>query len=68
MLDLTTGWLPRNMVDWEEKAAHRADTLGFPRATLVLEAQAYLMGVLCSIMERILDGVDPSQPPRVEKW
>jgi hypothetical protein len=34
---------------------------------LVLEVQAYLMEVLCSVVERILDGVDPSQPPRVEK-
>lgn len=57
-----------SLVDWEEKAAHRADTLGFPRALLVLEAQAYLMEVLCSMVERILNGVDPSQPPRVEKW
>ncbi|KAH7150598.1 hypothetical protein DER46DRAFT_613672 [Fusarium sp. MPI-SDFR-AT-0072] len=57
-----------SLVDWEEKAAHRADTLGFPRAMLVLEAQAYLMEVLCSIVERILDGVDPSQPPWVDKW
>ncbi|WKT54251.1 hypothetical protein QSH57_004835 [Fusarium oxysporum f. sp. vasinfectum] len=57
-----------SLVDWEEKAAHRADTLGFPRAMLVLEAQAYLMEVLCSIVGRILDGVDPSQPPRVDKW
>ncbi|KAL5592256.1 hypothetical protein FOVSG1_006192 [Fusarium oxysporum f. sp. vasinfectum] len=57
-----------SLVDWEEKAAHRADTLGFPRAMLVLEAQAFLMEVLCSVVERILDGVDPSQPSRVEKW
>ncbi|KAH7114093.1 hypothetical protein EDB81DRAFT_862442 [Dactylonectria macrodidyma] len=41
--------------------------LDIQQAMLVLEAQVYLMGVLCSIMERILDGVDPSQPPRVEK-
>jgi hypothetical protein len=57
-----------SLVDWEREAAHRGDTLGFPRAILVLEAQAYLMEVLCSIVEKILDGVDPSQPPRAEKW
>ncbi|KAL6405574.1 hypothetical protein AUP68_11334 [Ilyonectria robusta] len=57
-----------SLVDWEEKAAHRADTLGFPRAMLVLEAQAYLMEVLCSIVAKILDGVDNSQPPRINKW
>ncbi|KAL2809104.1 hypothetical protein BJX63DRAFT_372354 [Aspergillus granulosus] len=53
---------------WEKGAAHRADMLGFPRAILVLEAQAYLMEVLCSIVEHILDGVDNSLPPRVQKW
>ncbi|KAH7116470.1 hypothetical protein EDB81DRAFT_848429 [Dactylonectria macrodidyma] len=45
-----------SLVDWEEKAAHRADTLGFPRAMLVLKAQAYLMEVLYSIMVKILNG------------
>ncbi|KAH7142565.1 hypothetical protein B0J13DRAFT_636003 [Dactylonectria estremocensis] len=55
-------------LNWEEKAAHRADTLGFPRAMLVLEAQAYLMEVLCRIVARTLNGVDNSQPPRIDKW
>lgn len=35
---------------------------------LILKAQAYLMEVLCSIMEKILDGVDALQPARVKKW
>ncbi|KID83176.1 hypothetical protein MGU_09539 [Metarhizium guizhouense ARSEF 977] len=39
-----------SLVDWEGKAAHRADTIGFPRASL------------------ILDGVDISQPSRIDKW
>src|SRR5437762_10940873 len=30
------------LVDWQEGPAHRADIMGFPRARLVLEAQAYL--------------------------
>ncbi|KAH8659697.1 hypothetical protein BGZ61DRAFT_464929 [Ilyonectria robusta] len=47
-----------SLVDWEEKAAHRADTLG----------AGYLMEVLCSIVAKILDGVDNSQPPRIDKW
>jgi hypothetical protein len=56
------------LVDWEAGAAHRADILGFPRAQLVLEAQAYLMKVLCTIMDMVLDGVDDSQAARTEKW
>jgi len=57
-----------DLVDWEAAAAHRADILGFPRARLVLEAQAYLADVLCNIVDKILDGVDDSQPTRTEKW
>ncbi|KAJ4044767.1 hypothetical protein NW761_008317 [Fusarium oxysporum] len=56
------------LVDWEAKAAHRADTLGYPRAMLVLEAQAYLLEVLCNIVDKVLEGVDPQQPRRSEKW
>lgn len=57
-----------DLVDWEAGAAHRADILGFPRARLVLEAQAYLMEVLCNIVDKLLDGVDDSQPVRTDKW
>ncbi|KAF5251050.1 hypothetical protein FANTH_3811 [Fusarium anthophilum] len=57
-----------SLVDWEAKAAHRGDTLGYPRAMLVLEAQAHLLQVLCNIVDKILEGVDPLQPPRAEKW
>ncbi|WZH50115.1 hypothetical protein QYS62_011354 [Fusarium acuminatum] len=57
-----------SLVDWEEEAAYRGDIMGFPRAQLVLEAQAHLLTVLCSITESILSGVDPAQPPRAEKW
>ncbi|KAF5989792.1 hypothetical protein FBULB1_557 [Fusarium bulbicola] len=57
-----------SLVDWEAKAAHRGDTLGYPRAMLVLEAQAHLLEVLCNIVDKILEGVDPLQPPRAEKW
>ncbi|KAF5970353.1 ycfA domain-containing protein, partial [Fusarium coicis] len=56
-----------SLVDWDAKAAHRGDTLGYPRAILVLEAQAYLFEVLCNIVDKILEGV-PLQPPRAEKW
>ncbi|KAH6952089.1 hypothetical protein DER45DRAFT_636384, partial [Fusarium avenaceum] len=57
-----------SLVDWEEEAAHRGDIMGFPRAQLVLEAQAYLLTVLYNITESLLSGVDPAQPPRAEKW
>ncbi|KAF4421781.1 hypothetical protein FACUT_10868 [Fusarium acutatum] len=57
-----------SLVDWEAKTAHRADTVGYPRAMLVLEAQAYLLEVLCNIVNKILEGADPLQPPRNENW
>nr|RBQ87940.1 hypothetical protein FVER53263_13551 [Fusarium verticillioides] len=57
-----------SLVDWEAKTAHRADTIGYPRAMLVLEAQSYLLKVLCNIVDKILEGVDPLQPPRAENW
>lgn len=57
-----------SLVDWEEKAAHRGDTLGLPRAMLVFEAQACLMEILNNIAVKILDGVDNSQPPRTNNW
>lgn len=57
-----------DFVDWEEGAAHRGDILGFPRARLVVEAQAYLMETLCNIADKILDGFDDTRPARTEKW
>ena len=55
------------VVKWEEGMAHRGDILGFPRARLVLEAQAYLMTLLRKIVDKILEGVDESSPARTEK-
>ncbi|KAJ3497994.1 hypothetical protein NLG97_g1472 [Lecanicillium saksenae] len=57
-----------SVVDWEKKAAHRGDILGFPRAILVLESQATVMEILDNVVTKILDGVSPTQPPRTEKW
>ena len=57
-----------DFVDWEAGAAHRGDILGFPRARLVVEAQAYLMEILCNIVDKILDRFDDTQPARTEKW
>lgn len=56
------------LVDWQAGPAHRADILGFPRALLVLEAQAYLMGILRKIVDKTLESADLSKPATSEKW
>lgn len=56
------------LVDWQAGPAHRADIIGFPKACLILEGQAYLMGVLRKIVDKILEGVDLSKPATSEKW
>lgn len=56
------------LVDWQAGSAHRADIIGFPKACLILEGQAYLMGALRKIVDRILEGVDLSKPTTPEKW
>lgn len=48
--------------------AHRADILGFPRARLVLEAQAYLLGILRKVVDEILEEVDLSKLATSGKW
>lgn len=57
-----------SLVDWEAEEIHRGDTVGFPFGLLVLEAQAYLMGVLHKALDAILQGIDDSHPTRTEKW
>lgn len=42
--------------------------LGFPQARLVLEAQAYLKEIPCNIVNEIVDGIDDSQPARIDEW
>lgn len=56
------------LVDWQAGPAHRADIIGFPKACLILEGQAYLMGALRKIVDKILEGVDLSKPTTPEKW
>ena len=56
------------LVDWQAGPAHRADNLGFPRALLVLEAQAYLMGILRKVIDKLLESADLSKPASSEKW
>ena len=53
-----------DVVDWSASEAHRFDILGFPRARLVLEAQALLMRVLYKIARGILsESDDVNSPP-----
>ena len=56
------------LVDWEAGPAHRADIIGFPKACLILEAQACLMRVLRQIVNKILEGVDLKKAATAEKW
>lgn len=57
-----------SLVDWNAEQMHRGDTVGFPFGILVLEAQAYLLGVLRKALDTILQGIDDSHPSRTEKW
>ncbi|KAF2433957.1 hypothetical protein EJ08DRAFT_693989 [Tothia fuscella] len=56
------------LVDFDADAAHRGDILGYPRAELAFEAQAYLMSVLRKVVDTILEGVSTEQPQSAEKW
>ncbi|KAF4627825.1 hypothetical protein G7Y89_g10330 [Cudoniella acicularis] len=56
------------VVDFEAGATHRGDTLGFPRAQLVLEAQAYLMNSLRKTVDLLLEGADLSTNKGSDKW
>ncbi|THV55238.1 hypothetical protein BGAL_0011g00170 [Botrytis galanthina] len=56
------------VVDWKAGPAHRADILGFPKARLVLEAQAHLMVSLRRVVDYILQGIDENTPLGAEKW
>lgn len=57
-----------DLVPWERKAAHRSDIVGFPRARLILEAQAYLLRFLHKLVDQILEGIDPDTPASSAKW
>lgn len=56
------------LVDWSEGPAHRGDILGFPRARLMLEAQAYLLIFLRMVVDKLLEDSGESQVPKKEKW
>lgn len=53
---------------WAADLTHRSDIIGFPRARLILEAQARLMQFLCRVAEQILQGIDLESPGSSTKW
>ncbi|KAJ2984487.1 hypothetical protein NUW58_g6033 [Xylaria curta] len=57
------GFLP-----WNQDDANRADILGFPKAELLFEAQAYLMTTLQKLVSRVLEGVREGTPAQTSKW
>jgi hypothetical protein len=56
------------LTPWEPKAAHRSDIIGFPRARLIIEAQACLLGFLRRVVDQILPSASPEQPVSSSKW
>jgi len=56
------------LAPWEPKAAHRSDIIGFPRARLIIEAQACLLGFLRRVVDQILPSASPEQPVSSSKW
>ena len=45
------------VVQWKEDQAHSWTTIGYPRAQLVLESQAMVMGTIRKVVEQLLEGV-----------
>ncbi len=56
------------LTPWESKAAHRSDIIGFPRARLITEAQAFLLKFLRKIVDQILDRTNPETPASSAKF
>ncbi|KAI3341162.1 hypothetical protein F4824DRAFT_516357 [Ustulina deusta] len=56
------------LTDWDCPASRRADILGFPKAELLFEAQAYLMATLRDLVLQVLSGVDERISIRTSKW
>ncbi|KAJ5864094.1 uncharacterized protein N7529_006010 [Penicillium soppii] len=56
------------ILHWDTDSIHQQDDIGFPRAQLLLEAQAYLMRFLCNVVDKILEGADLSKPASASKW
>ena len=56
------------ILDWDIDSTHLEDDIGFPRAQLLLEAQANLMRFLRTVVDKILEGADLSKQPYTTKW
>ncbi|CAD0106976.1 unnamed protein product [Aureobasidium uvarum] len=56
------------LVPWDKKAAERWDIVGYPRARLIIEAQALMFSRLRSIVDLILEGVNRDIMGASDKW
>jgi hypothetical protein len=56
------------LTPWEKDAAHRVDIVGFPRGRLILEAQAYLMGLLRQLVEAICAAPGSKEESGATNW
>ncbi|KAH0291150.1 hypothetical protein M436DRAFT_56638 [Aureobasidium namibiae CBS 147.97] len=56
------------LVPWSKKAAESSDIVGYPRALLIIEAQALMFSRLRAIVDLILEGVDRNTASASDKW
>lgn len=56
------------LVPWDKKAAESSDIVGYPRALLIIEAQALMFSRLRAIVDLILEGVDRNATSASDKW
>ncbi|KAF2182980.1 hypothetical protein K469DRAFT_787156 [Zopfia rhizophila CBS 207.26] len=56
------------ILPWDGDQMHRSDLPGFPRARLVLEAQATLLQFLRTVAEILLENLSTDDPPSSTKW
>ncbi|THZ84725.1 hypothetical protein D6C84_03868 [Aureobasidium pullulans] len=56
------------LVPWNKEAAERWDIIGYPRARLIIEAQALMFSRLRSIVDLILEGVNDDSAHGSDKW
>lgn len=56
------------LVSWNKNAAERCDMVGYPRARLIIEAQALMFSRLRAIVDLILEGVDRDTRGASDRW
>jgi hypothetical protein len=56
------------LVPWNKEAAERWDIVGYPRALLIIEAQALMISRLRAVVDLILQGVDHDTLGASDKW